>query len=53
MNVIAIATPFTKNSLLASKVIDNKLIVKDPKNIEQVVKERILRINKSHLKVKK
>jgi len=53
MNVIAIATPFTKNSLLASKVIDNKLIVKDPKNIEQVVKERILKINKSHLKVKK
>jgi beta-phosphoglucomutase len=47
MNVIAIATPFTKASLFSSGVIDKKFIVNNPKNIEQVVQQRISKINKT------
>jgi HAD superfamily hydrolase (TIGR01549 family) len=46
MNVIAIATPFTKASLFSSGVIDTKWIIK-PQNIEQVVQHRISQINKT------
>jgi HAD superfamily hydrolase (TIGR01509 family) len=49
MNVIAIATPFTKNSLFSSGVIDTKSIVKDPKNIKKIVQHRISIINKTKI----
>jgi beta-phosphoglucomutase-like phosphatase (HAD superfamily) len=46
MNVVAIATPFTKASLFSNGVIDAKWIIK-PQNIEQVVQNRISKINKT------
>jgi HAD superfamily hydrolase (TIGR01549 family) len=47
MNVVAIATPFTKASILSSRIIDAKWIVKEPKNIGKVVQRRISEINKA------
>jgi HAD superfamily hydrolase (TIGR01509 family) len=47
LNVIAIATPFTRNNLLSSKVIDPKWIVLDPNNIEEAFQDRITEINKT------
>ncbi len=41
MSVVAIATPFTKTSLLASRVIDDKWIVKDPEKVADVVQSRM------------
>jgi len=45
MNVIAIATPFTKSSILSIRVISSKWIVKEPKNIGKVLERRISEIN--------
>lgn len=41
MSVVAIATPFTKTSLLLSQVIDDKWIVKNPEKVADVVQSRI------------
>lgn len=46
MNVLAIATPFTKDSLFSSGIINTKWIIK-PQNIEQAVQNRISKINKN------
>ncbi len=39
--VIAIANPYTKASLLKSKVIDGRWIVKDPGKVGEVIRQRI------------
>jgi HAD superfamily hydrolase (TIGR01509 family) len=41
MNVIAVATDFTRDKLLAMGEMDNRWIVTDPKRLQEVVKERI------------
>ena len=45
MNVVAIATPFTKSSILSSRIISSKWIVKEPKTIGKVLQRRISEIN--------
>ena len=41
MNVIAVATDFTKDQLLALERIDNHWVVIDPKTLQDVVREKI------------
>lgn len=41
MSVVAIATPFTKSSILSSRVIDDRWIVKEPDKVAEVVQRRI------------
>ena len=47
MSVIAIATPFTKTSILQSNVIPDKWIVKDLKKIAEIVQDRITQHNQT------
>ncbi len=46
MNVIAIATPFTVAGLHTSQVLEHAWVVHDPKNLLQVVKDRIAEHNR-------
>jgi beta-phosphoglucomutase-like phosphatase (HAD superfamily) len=46
MSVVAIATPFTKASILASKIIEKAWIVQEPKNVAKVVQKRIQEHNR-------
>jgi beta-phosphoglucomutase-like phosphatase (HAD superfamily) len=41
MSVVAIATPFTKASIFASKIIEKAWIVQEPENVANVVQIRI------------
>jgi beta-phosphoglucomutase-like phosphatase (HAD superfamily) len=41
MNVIAVATDFTRDKLLSMEEMDNRWIVTDPKRLQEVVKRRI------------
>ncbi|MCK5628820.1 HAD-IA family hydrolase, partial [Candidatus Bathyarchaeota archaeon] len=41
MNVVAIANPFTKKSILSSQLVEEKWIVKDPEKVAEVVRQRI------------
>lgn len=41
MSVVAIATPFTKASIFASKIIEKAWIVQEPENVANVVQNRI------------
>ncbi|MHA2408096.1 MAG: HAD family hydrolase [Candidatus Ranarchaeia archaeon] len=47
MSVVAIATPFTKASILASKIIEKAWIVQEPDNVAKVVQRRIQEHNRS------
>jgi beta-phosphoglucomutase-like phosphatase (HAD superfamily) len=47
VNVVAIATPFTKTSILSSHIIESKWIVKEPKNVRKIVQRRISEIDRT------
>jgi beta-phosphoglucomutase-like phosphatase (HAD superfamily) len=46
MSVVAIATPFTKPSIFASKIIEKSWIVRESKNVAKVVQKRIQEHNR-------
>lgn len=47
MNVIAIATPFTKASLISSQIVSDEWIVKKPEKVAEVVQSRIEKLKKT------
>lgn len=46
MSVVAIATPFTKDSIFASKIIEKAWIVQEPDKVTKVVQKRIQEHNR-------
>jgi HAD superfamily hydrolase (TIGR01549 family) len=47
MSVVAIATPFTKASIFASKIIENAWIVQEPGQVAKIVQQRIQEYNRT------